>query len=235
MFTESPMADMPNLSRNSRRPSLSDAGTFSLPTLTLANLMLTHGSAGPLTPGSSGPPPPNSLASSSASDVSNTPCHQGVNLSCPVSRSALTASLATLSPNSASRGLMSSSYVGARMSGKRVCRNEKSDPRHITCGTRLSQYLGRSNPNSFPNAEHLRYKFLNDVVAGKCRCGLVGVDNKDTLFRLRDNENLLAFETSRYTTSPLIINGATAGPDLAASGMFADLLRLGRAFVGLQA
>jgi aspartokinase/homoserine dehydrogenase 1 len=83
--------------------------------------------------------------------------------------------------------------------------------------------------------ENLRYKFVIDVVAGKCRCGLVGVDNKDTLFRLRDNENLVAFETSRYTTSPLIIKGAAAGPDLAASGMFADLLRLGRAFVGSQA
>jgi aspartokinase/homoserine dehydrogenase 1 len=83
--------------------------------------------------------------------------------------------------------------------------------------------------------EKLRYKFLIDVVAGKCRCGLVGVDNKDTLFRLRDNKNLVAFETSRYTASPLIIKGAAAGPDLSTPGMFADLLRLGRAFVGSQA
>jgi hypothetical protein len=56
----------------------------------------------------------------------------------------------------------------------------------------------------------------------------VGVDNKDTLFRLRDNKNLVAFETSRYTASP-------AGQDLSTPGMFADLLRLGRAFVGSQA
>lgn len=83
--------------------------------------------------------------------------------------------------------------------------------------------------------ECLRYKFVIDVATGKCKCRLEGVDNKDTLFRLRDNENLVAFETSRYTTSPLIVKGAAAGPDLAASGMFADLLRLGRAFVGSQA
>ena len=82
--------------------------------------------------------------------------------------------------------------------------------------------------------ESLRYKFVIDVATGKCKCSLEGVDNKDTLFRLRDNENLVAFETSRYTTSPLIIKGAAAGPDLAASGMFADLLRVGRAFVGSQ-
>jgi aspartokinase/homoserine dehydrogenase 1 len=80
----------------------------------------------------------------------------------------------------------------------------------------------------------LRYKFVIDVASGKCKCNLEAVDNKDTLFRLRDNENLVAFETSRYTTSPLIVKGAAAGPDLSASGMFADLLRLGRAFVGSQ-
>ena len=33
----------------------------------------------------------------------------------------------------------------------------------------------------------------------------------------------------------MIIKGATAGPDLAASGMFANLLCLGKAFIGLQA
>jgi aspartokinase/homoserine dehydrogenase 1 len=81
----------------------------------------------------------------------------------------------------------------------------------------------------------LRYKFVIDVANKKCKCSLEGVDNTDTLYRLRENENLVAFETSRYTTSPLIVKGAAAGPDLSASGMFADLLRLGRAFVGAQA
>mmetsp|Transcript_19662 Transcript_19662/g.42756 ORF Transcript_19662/g.42756 Transcript_19662/m.42756 type:complete len:989 (+) Transcript_19662:214-3180(+) len=80
----------------------------------------------------------------------------------------------------------------------------------------------------------LRYKFVIDVSSGKCKCSLEHVDNTDTLYRLRENENLVAFETKRYTTSPLIVKGAAAGPDLSASGMFADLLRLGRAFVGSQ-
>lgn len=81
----------------------------------------------------------------------------------------------------------------------------------------------------------LRYKFTVDVANNKCKCSLEAVDITDTLYRLRENENLVAFETSRYKTSPLIVKGAAAGPDLAASGMFADLLRLGRAFVGSQA
>jgi len=80
----------------------------------------------------------------------------------------------------------------------------------------------------------LRYKFVIDVINGKCRCNLEAVPNTDTLYRLRNNENLVAFETSRYTTSPLIVKGAAAGPELAAAGMFADLLRLGRAFSTFQ-
>lgn len=80
----------------------------------------------------------------------------------------------------------------------------------------------------------LRYKFVIDVVNGKYKLSLEKVDSADTLYRLRENENLVAFETKRYTTSPLIVKGAAAGPDLSASGMFADLLRLGRAFVGSQ-
>lgn len=80
----------------------------------------------------------------------------------------------------------------------------------------------------------LRYKFVIDVINGKCRCNLEAVPGTDTLYRLRNNENLVAFETSRYTTSPLIVKGAAAGPELAAAGMFADLLRLGRAFSTFQ-
>jgi len=85
------------------------------------------------------------------------------------------------------------------------------------------------------NGRLLRYKFYIDVATGICQCKLEDVDNTDTLYRLRDNENLIAFETSRYTTSPLIVKGAAAGPELAAAGMFADLLRMGRGFIGSQA
>jgi len=80
----------------------------------------------------------------------------------------------------------------------------------------------------------LRYKFEIDVESGKCSVGLAAVDTYDTLFRLKSNENLVSFETTRYTTSPLIIKGAAAGPNLAAAGIFADLLRRTRTFSSVQ-
>jgi bifunctional aspartokinase / homoserine dehydrogenase 1 len=84
------------------------------------------------------------------------------------------------------------------------------------------------------NDRVLRYMFEINNETGKCRVSLEAVDRVNPLFRLRFNENLVAFETERYTSSPLIIKGAAAGPDLAAAGIFADLLRLTRAFSTLQ-
>jgi aspartokinase/homoserine dehydrogenase 1 len=80
----------------------------------------------------------------------------------------------------------------------------------------------------------LRYKFIINKATGKCSCKLEAVDRVDSLFRLKSNENLVAFETSRYITSPLIVKGAAAGPELAAAGIFADLLRLTRTFSSLK-
>lgn len=84
------------------------------------------------------------------------------------------------------------------------------------------------------DGKRLRYKFLIDKESGKCMCSLVDVTNTDPLYRLKLNENLVAFETSRYETSPLIVKGAAAGPDLASAGIFADLLRLTRSFSSNQ-
>jgi len=80
----------------------------------------------------------------------------------------------------------------------------------------------------------LRYKFVIDKEANSVKCALESVDNTDPLYRLKANENLVSFETSRYTTSPLIVKGAAAGPELAASGVFSDLLRLTRAYSSLE-
>lgn len=80
------------------------------------------------------------------------------------------------------------------------------------------------------NDRSLRYKFEIIKETGKCRCFLDAVDSKDPLYRLKSVENLVAFETDRYSASPLIIKGAAAGPELAAAGIFSDLLRLTRAY-----
>jgi len=72
----------------------------------------------------------------------------------------------------------------------------------------------------------LRYGFEIDVPSAKCSVKVIEADQTDPLYRLKKNENLVAFSTDRYVTAPLIIKGAAAGAELASAGIFADLLRL---------
>merc|ERR1712176_1147275 len=89
----------------------------------------------------------------------------------------------------------------------------------------LEKFVTAKNEN-----KRLRYKFVIDRNTKKCRCFLDAVDEKDALYRLKQTENLIQFETNRYDTSPLIVKGAAAGPELNAAGIFSDLLRLTRAY-----
>jgi len=74
----------------------------------------------------------------------------------------------------------------------------------------------------------LRYAFEIDVKANRCSVTLAEVETVDPLYRLKKNENLVAFTTERYVDAPLIVKGAGAGATLAASGVVADILRLAR-------
>ena len=47
---------------------------------------------------------------------------------------------------------------------------------------------------------------------------------------LQADENMIIFHTKRYNTSPLIVKGAASGPELLASAVFSDMLRLARTF-----
>jgi bifunctional aspartokinase / homoserine dehydrogenase 1 len=98
----------------------------------------------------------------------------------------------------------------------------------------MDEPMLRRLKSALAEGKRLRYKFLIDKETGKCMCSLVDVTNTDPLYRLKLNENLVAFETRRYESSPLIVKGAAAGPDLAAAGIFADLLRLTRSFSSNQ-
>lgn len=51
------------------------------------------------------------------------------------------------------------------------------------------------------------------------------------LYRLKAQENLCEFHTARYDPDPLIMKGPGAAPDITASGIFADLIRLGRTLI----
>ena len=46
-------------------------------------------------------------------------------------------------------------------------------------------------------------------------------------YNLEGSDNIVLFYTDRYSQQPLIIKGAGAGADVTASGIFADVIRIG--------
>jgi len=77
----------------------------------------------------------------------------------------------------------------------------------------------------------LRHVGIVDVANGKARVEVQAVDKMNPLYRLKAQENLCEFHTARYDPDPLIMKGPGAAPDITASGIFADLIRLGRTLI----
>ncbi len=45
---------------------------------------------------------------------------------------------------------------------------------------------------------------------------------------MKGSDNIVLFYTNRYKNQPLIVKGAGAGGEVTASGIFADIIRIGR-------
>ena len=97
-------------------------------------------------------------------------------------------------------------------------------------GSSLDEAMAEKLKEAKAEDKVLRYSMTVDVEKGTASVGLKAVDITDPLFRLKDDENLVSFTTGRYNKSPLIVKGSAAGAELAASGIFADILRLARVF-----
>jgi aspartokinase/homoserine dehydrogenase 1 len=46
-------------------------------------------------------------------------------------------------------------------------------------------------------------------------------------YNLKGKDNIVMFYTQRYPEQPLIVKGAGAGAEVTASGLFADIIRIG--------
>jgi bifunctional aspartokinase / homoserine dehydrogenase 1 len=68
---------------------------------------------------------------------------------------------------------------------------------------------------------------------GAASVGLVEVDPSHPFANIALTDNVVRFQTRRYNTNPLIVQGPGAGPDVTAGGVFADLLRLA-AYLGAR-
>jgi aspartokinase/homoserine dehydrogenase 1 len=71
----------------------------------------------------------------------------------------------------------------------------------------------------------LRYVGTVDVKKGKASCKLKSFGSESALAGLKHADNIVLFDTSRYTPQPLVLQGPGAGIPVTAGGVFADLLK----------
>jgi aspartokinase/homoserine dehydrogenase 1 len=72
-----------------------------------------------------------------------------------------------------------------------------------------------------------RLKFVASFDKGKASVGLQFIPKESPFYNLEGKDNIVEFYTDRYIDQPLIIKGAGAGAAVTASGIFADVIRIG--------
>jgi bifunctional aspartokinase / homoserine dehydrogenase 1 len=72
-----------------------------------------------------------------------------------------------------------------------------------------------------------RLKFVATFENGKANVGLEFIPSNSPFYNLEGKDNIVQFYTDRYIDQPLLIKGAGAGSAVTASGIFADVIRIG--------
>ena len=73
-----------------------------------------------------------------------------------------------------------------------------------------------------------RLKYVAQYEEGKASVGLQHIPSDHPFYNLEGSDNIVLFYTDRYPEQPLIVKGAGAGADVTASGIFADIIRIGK-------
>jgi aspartokinase/homoserine dehydrogenase 1 len=83
--------------------------------------------------------------------------------------------------------------------------------------------------NIYNEAAHknCKLKYVAEFVNGKAKVGLQHIPADHPFYNLEGSDNIVLFFTDRYPVQPLLIKGAGAGADVTASGIFADVIRIG--------
>ncbi len=75
--------------------------------------------------------------------------------------------------------------------------------------------------------KNCRLKYVAEFIDGKAKVGLQHIPSDHPFYNLEGSDNIVLFFTDRYPVNPLQIKGAGAGADVTASGIFADVIRIG--------
>jgi aspartokinase/homoserine dehydrogenase 1 len=75
--------------------------------------------------------------------------------------------------------------------------------------------------------KNCKLKYVAQFENGEASVGLQQIPKGHDFYNLEGSDNIVLFYTERYPNQPMIIKGAGAGADVTASGIFADIIRIG--------
>lgn len=76
-------------------------------------------------------------------------------------------------------------------------------------------------------SKNSKLKYVAEFSDGKAKVGLKHIPINHPFYNLEGKDNIVMFFTERYKDQPLIVKGAGAGAEVTASGLFADIIRVG--------
>ena len=77
-------------------------------------------------------------------------------------------------------------------------------------------------------ANNARLKYVAQLENGQASVGLQEIPQGHDFYNLEGSDNIILFFTDRYKNQPLIVKGAGAGAEVTASGIFGDIIRIGK-------
>ncbi|MFB0903536.1 MAG: bifunctional aspartate kinase/homoserine dehydrogenase I [Nonlabens sp.] len=76
-------------------------------------------------------------------------------------------------------------------------------------------------------AKNEQLKYVATLTENGASVGLQEIPIGHPFYNLKGSDNIVMFFTARYPEQPLLVKGAGAGADVTASGLFADIIRIG--------
>lgn len=128
----------------------------------------------------------------------------------------------------------------ARESGYKMeledIKNDSFLPEACTKASSVSDFLSclKANESHFvalfqkASQKGNRLKYVASFSNGNAKVGLQEIPPDHPFYNLEGKDNIVLFFTDRYREQPLLIKGAGAGAEVTASGIFADIIRIGR-------
>ncbi len=114
-------------------------------------------------------------------------------------------------------------------------KNESFLPQQSNDADSVADFMATLSPNAehfnkiriAAENENCRLKYVAEFDNGKAKVGLQHIPSDHPFYNLDGSDNIVLFFTERYSEQPLIIKGAGAGAAVTASGLFADIIRIG--------